>query len=38
MAEGSVAETVLVIEDNEQNRYLASFSLEWHGYEVARSL
>lgn len=29
-----MAETVLVIEDNEQNRYLASFLLERHGYEV----
>ncbi len=30
----TVAETVLVIEDNEQNRYLATFLLERHGYEV----
>jgi CheY-like chemotaxis protein len=26
---------VLLIEDNEQNRYLATFLLEQHGYEVA---
>jgi two-component system, cell cycle response regulator DivK len=26
--------TVLLIEDNEQNRYLATFLLERHGYEV----
>ena len=26
--------TVLVIEDNEQNRYLVSYLLEKHGYEV----
>jgi two-component system cell cycle response regulator DivK len=26
--------TALLIEDNEQNRYLASFLLERHGYEV----
>lgn len=27
-------ETVLLIEDNEQNRYLLSFLLNQHGYEV----
>ena len=27
--------TVLVIEDNEQNRYLATFLLEKHGYDVS---
>jgi two-component system cell cycle response regulator DivK len=27
--------TVLLIEDNEQNRYLATFLLERHGYSVA---
>jgi len=27
--------TILLIEDNEQNRYLATFLLEHHGYEVA---
>ena len=27
--------TILLIEDNEQNRYLATFLLERHGYEVA---
>ena len=26
--------TILLIEDNEQNRYLATFLLEKHGYEV----
>jgi two-component system cell cycle response regulator DivK len=26
--------TVLLIEDNEQNRYLVTFLLEWHGYKV----
>jgi len=26
--------TILLIEDNEQNRYLATFLLEHHGYEV----
>lgn len=26
---------ILLIEDNEQNRYLATFLLEKHGYEVA---
>lgn len=26
---------ILLIEDNEQNRYLATFLLERHGYEVA---
>jgi two-component system cell cycle response regulator DivK len=26
--------TILLIEDNEQNRYLATFLLEQHGYEV----
>ncbi len=26
--------TVLIIEDNEQNRYLATFLLEKHGYKV----
>ena len=26
--------TILLIEDNEQNRYLATFLLEAHGYEV----
>jgi two-component system cell cycle response regulator DivK len=28
------AETILVIEDNEQNRYLLTFLLEKHGYRV----
>jgi len=27
--------TILLIEDNEQNRYLATFLLEHHGYAVA---
>ena len=27
-------ETVLIIEDNEQNRYLVTFLLEQHGYRV----
>lgn len=27
--------TILLIEDNEQNRYLATFLLESHGYQVA---
>ena len=26
--------TILLIEDNEQNRYLATFLLEQHGYKV----
>ncbi len=29
--------TVLLIEDNEQNRYLATFLLEQHGYRVVAS-
>lgn len=29
-----MSETVLVIEDNEQNRYLVTFLLEKHGYKV----
>jgi two-component system, cell cycle response regulator DivK len=29
-----VSDTVLLIEDNEQNRYLATFLLEQHGYTV----
>jgi CheY-like chemotaxis protein len=29
-----MSRTVLIIEDNEQNRYLATFLLEAHGYEV----
>lgn len=29
-----MAHTVLLIEDNEQNRYLATFMLERHGYTV----
>lgn len=29
-----MARTVLLIEDNEQNRYLATFLLEQHGYRV----
>lgn len=29
-----MSETALVIEDNEQNRYLATFLLERNGYEV----
>ncbi|MES2355204.1 MAG: response regulator [Pseudomonadota bacterium] len=30
--------TVLLIEDNEQNRYLATFLLEYHGYKVVSAL
>ena len=30
----SMKEKILLIEDNEQNRYLATFLLEKHGYEV----
>ncbi|TAK55647.1 MAG: response regulator [Gammaproteobacteria bacterium] len=30
--------TVLLIEDNEQNRYLATFLLENHGYEVVAAV
>ena len=30
--------TVLLIEDNEQNRYLATFLLEKHGYSVVAAL
>ena len=29
---------ILLIEDNEQNRYLATFLLEKHGYEVASAV
>jgi two-component system cell cycle response regulator DivK len=29
-----VSVTILLIEDNEQNRYLATFLLEQHGYKV----
>jgi two-component system, cell cycle response regulator DivK len=29
-----MAGTILLIEDNEQNRYLATFLLEKHGYDV----
>ena len=29
-----MSRTVLIIEDNEQNRYLATFLLERHGYHV----
>ena len=29
-----MAGTILLIEDNEQNRYLATFLLERHGYDV----
>lgn len=29
-----MSRTVLLIEDNEQNRYLATFLLEQHGYKV----
>ncbi|MFA6289920.1 MAG: response regulator [Opitutaceae bacterium] len=29
-----MSRTVLIIEDNEQNRYLATFLLERHGYRV----
>jgi two-component system cell cycle response regulator DivK len=29
-----VKKTVLLIEDNEQNRYLATFLLQHHGYQV----
>ena len=29
-----MSRTVLIIEDNEQNRYLATFLLEKHGYAV----
>lgn len=30
----TIATTILMIEDNEQNRYLATFLLTQHGYEV----
>ncbi|HSH17147.1 MAG TPA: response regulator, partial [Verrucomicrobiae bacterium] len=30
--------TILLIEDNEQNRYLATFLLEQHGYQVAAAV
>lgn len=30
--------TILLIEDNEQNRYLATFLLERHGYAVATAV
>jgi CheY-like chemotaxis protein len=30
----TVSRSVLLIEDNEQNRYLVTFLLEHHGYEV----
>ncbi|MBX3025165.1 response regulator [bacterium] len=30
--------TILLIEDNEQNRYLATFLLEQHGYAVAAAV
>ena len=30
--------TILLIEDNEQNRYLATFLLEQHGYRVLSAL
>ncbi len=30
--------TILLIEDNEQNRYLATFLLEKHGYSVVAAL
>lgn len=33
-----MARRVLLIEDNEQNRYLATFLLERHGYEVHAEL
>jgi two-component system cell cycle response regulator DivK len=29
-----MSHTILLIEDNEQNRYLATFLLEQHGYQV----
>lgn len=29
--------TILMIEDNEQNRYLTTFILEQHGYEVVQA-
>lgn len=29
-----MSQTILLIEDNEQNRYLATFLLERHGYKV----
>jgi CheY-like chemotaxis protein len=33
-----MSRTVLVIEDNEQNRYLAKFLLEAHGYAVVTAV
>lgn len=33
-----MSRTVLIIEDNEQNRYLATFLLEAHGYTVVSAL
>jgi two-component system cell cycle response regulator DivK len=33
-----MSRTVLVIEDNEQNRYLATFLLEAHGYTVVAAV
>ena len=30
--------TILLIEDNEQNRYLATFLLEQHGYKILSAL
>lgn len=30
--------TILLIEDNEQNRYLATFLLEQHGYQVTAAV
>lgn len=34
MAKMSAPKTILLIEDNEQNRYLATFLLERHGHKV----
>ena len=33
-----MSHTILLIEDNEQNRYLATFLLEQHGYAVVPAL
>ncbi len=33
-----MARTILLIEDNEQNRYLATFMLERHGYRVVSAI
>lgn len=33
-----MSRTILLIEDNEQNRYLATFLLEKHGYQVVSAV